>query len=225
MRSQLSLSLGLLAALALGTTAVAQTATKKAAPAKSGKAAPAAAAKPDRIMSIDELRVCMKLQQTNQKNGAEITQAQDDFKRDQASVRAEQTEVRSINEAQRAKLGTLTTERDASSAAVTDLNTRTAAAKTDEDRAALAPERAKLKERNDAFEKNLDQFNATQESLRTRIEKLNERIDDINKRSETINERVEPHTKSVAQWREQCGNRCYREEDEIAIKKELAAGK
>ena len=71
----------------------------------------------------------------------------------------------------------------------------------------------------------MDEFNAEQKALRDRVDKLNASIDGINQRSHNVNDRVEPHKQSVAQWREQCGNRRYREEDEIVIKKELAAAK
>lgn len=217
----LSLLLGSLLAVA---GSQAQTpAPRKAAPAK---AAPAAApAKADKIMSIDELRVCMKLQQTNEKNGEEIQAAQDAFKRDQAAVKTEQGEVSKANEALRARMTALTAERDSLSAAVTDLNTKIQTAKKEEEKTALEPERVKLNERNKAFEKSLDEFNAEQKALRDRVDKLNASIDGINQRSHNVNDRVEPHKQSVAQWREQCGNRRYREEDEIVIKKELAAAK
>ena len=112
-------------------------------------------------MSIDELRVCMKLQQSNEKNGEEIQAAQDAFKRDQVAVKNEQAEVSKANEGLRTRMAALTAERDSLSAAVTDLNTRIQAAKKEE-KAALEPDRAKLNERNKAFEKGLDDFNAEQ---------------------------------------------------------------
>ena len=118
-------------------TAHAQTApARKATPAQ-----PAPAAKADRIMSIDELRVCMKLQQTNEKNAGEILDAQDSFKRDQDAVRAEQAEVRKASDARRTRLAELTTERDAIATAVNDLNTRIQAAQKEADKTALEPER------------------------------------------------------------------------------------
>ena len=82
-----------------------------------------------------------------------------------------------------------------------------------------------MNKRNKAFEKSLDEFNAEQKALRDRVDKLNASIDGINQRSHNVNDRVEPHKQSVAQWREQCSNRRYREEDEIVIKKELATTK
>ena len=75
-------------------------------------------------MSIDELRVCMKLQQTNEKNGEEIQAAQDAFKRDQAAVKTGRRSQQSQPSPARARMAALTAERDSLSAAVTDLNTK-----------------------------------------------------------------------------------------------------
>jgi chromosome segregation ATPase len=203
------------------TKAPAKASTK--APAKTEKAAPAAAA--DKIMTIDELRVCMKLQQSNEKNAEEILQAQDNFKRDQDAVKAEQAEVAKANETLRTTMATLAAERDSVSAAVTALTAKVQAAKNDDEKVALEPERAKLSERNKQYEKDVDGFNASQQTLRDRVNALNARIDAINQRSKTVNEKVEPHKQQVTAYREQCGNRRFREEDEIVIKKELAAAK
>jgi len=197
--------------------AVAQT------PARPDKTQPPA--RPDKIMTIAELRTCMKLEQANKKNAAEILQEQDAFKRDQEAVKVEQAEVKKANDDIRARVATLNAERDAISTASTALSAKVAAAKTDEEKAALESERVKLLERNRQYEQDADKFNAMQPALRERVTALNERIDAINQRNKTINERVEPHQAQVASWRSTCSNRRFREEDEIVIKKELAAGK
>lgn len=71
----------------------------------------------------------------------------------------------------------------------------------------------------------MESFNAAQQIQRGRVDALNARIDAINGRNKTINDRVEPQQKQVIAWKEQCGSRRFREEDEIAIKKELAVAK
>ena len=78
---------------------------------------------------------------------------------------------------------------------------------------------------NRAYEQSVERFNAAQQTQGDRIRALNERIGAINQRNQTVNDRVEPHQKQVAVWRVQCSNRRFREEDEVAIKKEMAAGK
>lgn len=184
-----------------------------------------APARPDRILTIAELRACMKLEQANKQAAADILQEQEAFKRDQEAIKAEQSEVGLANEQLRARSNAILGERDAISALSTALAAKAQAAKTDAEKAEAEADRAKLLERNRLYEQDVASFNASQETQRTRVVALNARIDPINQRSRTVNDRVEPHKKQVETWREQCGNRRFREEDEIAIKKELAAGK
>ena len=188
-------------------------------------AAAQAPARNDKIMTIAELRVCMKLEKSNNQNAAEILQTQDAFKRDQEAIKVEQAEVSKANDDIRARSATIIAERDALAPLFSALSTKMQAAKTDEEKAVAEAERLKLVERNRLLDQSIDSFNTLQQTQRDRIAALNARIDPINQRNKTINERVEPHQKQIATWRDQCGNRRFREEDEIAIKKELAGGK
>jgi hypothetical protein len=182
-------------------------------------------AKPDKIMTREELRACMKMKQVNDASAAAILQEQQGFSRDQDAVKAEQAEVNKANEEMRTRAVAITTERDAMAAVVTDLSAKAQNAKTDAEKADYEAERTKLVERNRVHQQAVESFNATQQTLRTRIDTLNERVVAINQRGATINDRVEPQQKQAAAWKDQCGNRRYREEDEILIKKELASGK
>ena len=176
-------------------------------------------------MTLDELRACMKFDRANEIAAAEITQQQQTFTRDQAAVKAEQAEVDKTTEENRARLAVLASERNAMTAVVSDLESRALSAKTDEEKAAHEADRLKLIERNRMHQQNVESFNAVQQAQRIRVDAVNARIDAINQRNKTVNDRVEPLQKQVAAWKEQCGNRRFREEDEIAIKKEMAAGK
>ena len=176
-------------------------------------------------MTITELRSCMTLEQSNKRAATEILQEQDAFKRDQEAAKAEQSGVSHANDETRAHSVTIIAERDALSTLVSALNTKAALAKTDEEKAEVEAERAKLVERSRLLEQSIGSFNASQQGLRDRVTALNARIDAINLRNKTINDRIEPQQKQVAAWRNQCGNRRFREEDEVAIKKELAAAK
>jgi hypothetical protein len=182
-------------------------------------------ARNDKVMTIAELRACMTLEQSNKKAAAEILQEQDGFKRDQDAVKAEQAGVNKANDEVRARSAMIVAERDAISTLVSALNTKAEAAKTDADKAEVEAERVKLVERSRLLEQNIDSFNASQQALRDRVAALNARIDAINLRNKTINDRIEPQQKQVATWRDLCGNRRFREEEEVVIKKELAAGK
>ena len=182
-------------------------------------------ARPDKIMTMTELRTCMKLEQSNKKAAEDIRQEQDAFKRDQAAVKADQAEVTKANDGIRANAATITAERDALSGLISGMSAKSAAAKTDEEKAAVEAERVALIERNRKYEESLDGFNATQKAQRERVTALNARIAAINERNGSVNDRVEPHQQQVALWRDQCSNRRFREEEEVVIKKELAAGK
>ena len=183
-----------------------------------------APARNDKIMTIAELRVCMKLEKSNNQNAAEILQAQEAFKRDQEAIKVEQAEVGKANDDIRARSATIIAERDALAPLISAVSTKMQAAKTDEEKAQAEAERLKLVERNRLLDQSIDSFNTSQQTQRDRITALNARIDPINQRNKTINDRVEPHQKQIATWRDQCGNRRFREEDEMAIKKEMAAG-
>ena len=181
--------------------------------------------RPDKIMTIAELRTCMRLEQANKKMAAEILQDQEGFKRDQDVVKVEQAAVGMANEEIRARAAVLNAERDAISAPAAGLPAKAEAAKTDAEKADFTAERAKIVERNSQYQLHADSFNATQQKQRERVSVFNERVDAINVRNKTINDRVEPHQDQVVAWREQCSKRRFREEDEVVIKTELAAGK
>ena len=184
-----------------------------------------APARPDKIMTIAELRACMRLEQTNKKTAAEILQEQEGFKRDQDAVKLEQAAVGKANEEIRARAAALNAERDAISELASGLAAKAEAAKTDVQQADFAVERAKIVERNGKYQLDAEAFNVMQQAQKGRVSAFNDRVDAINARNKTINDRVAPHQDQVAAWRDQCGKRRFREEDEVVIKKELAAGK
>jgi hypothetical protein len=182
-------------------------------------------ARSDKIMTINELRVCMKMKQANDATAAEILQAQQSFTRDKETLKTDQADLKKATDEIRARGAVLRTERDSMSDRVTELNALGTAAKTDEQKAEYETERKKLVERNRVYEQNATAFTADQKLVIERVDALNARVDAFNKRNDTINDQVGPQQDRVIEWRTQCGNRRFREEDEAVIKKELAAGK
>ena len=182
-------------------------------------------ARADKIMTIDELRTCTKLERSNKKAAVEILQEQEGFKRDQDAIKAEQAEVNKANEDLRLRSVAVFAERDAVATLMSALSAKAESAKTDAEKADFEAERTRLVEKNRVHREDTERFNKAQQAQRDRVAALNERIDAINQRNITVNDRVEPHQKQVATWNEQCSKRRFREEDEVAIKKELAAGK
>lgn len=184
-----------------------------------------APARSDKIMTMTELRNCMTLEKANTIAAAEIQQTQQAFKADQDAVKAEQAEVDRANQIARERSAAITVERDALSAAIAAHAIKAQAAASDADKAAAEAERVALTQRGDALEQNINTFNAARGPLRERITALNARIDAINLRNKTVNDRVEPQKLKIAEWKDQCASRRFREEDEIVIKKELATAK
>lgn len=184
-----------------------------------------APARSDKIMSINELRSCMMLERANTIAAAEILQTQQAFKTDQDSVKAEQAEVDRFNQLTLERINAINAERAALSAAISAHAAKAQAASTDADKAAADAERVTLVQRGDALDQSVNALNAAQPALRERVSALNVRIDAINLRSKTVNDRVEPQKQRAAEWRDQCASRRFREEDEVLIKKELAATK
>ena len=184
-----------------------------------------APARSDKIMSINELRSCMMLERANTIAAAEILQTQQAFKTDQDSVKAEQAEVDRLNQLTLERINAINAERGALSAAISAHAAKAQAASTDADKAAADAERVTLVQRGDALDQSVNALNAAQPALRERVSALNVRIDAINLRSKTVNDRVEPQKQRAAEWRDQCASRRFREEDEVLIKKELAATK
>ena len=184
-----------------------------------------APARPDKIMTIDELRACLALKSGNEKAGADILREQQTFTRDQDAVKAEQPDVDKGTLDIRARSAALAAEREAISALVSALSAKAPTLKTDAEKADYETERAKLVLRSRLYSEDSARFNTAQQTHSDRVNALNERINAINARSVSINDGIEPHQQKIATWRNQCSNRRFREEDEIAIKKELAAGK
>lgn len=174
-------------------------------------------------MSIDELRACMTTKKVNDDEASALKREQADFARAQDAVRAEQNEVKKSNDELLTRAAVLRSEQAAMMSRVDELRLIALEAKTDADKAQYEQERDRLAERNRLHDLAIVNFNAAQQAQATRIEALNARIGPLNERGKAVSDRVEPVQEKVVAWRAQCGNRRYREEDEIAIKKELAA--
>jgi uncharacterized protein (DUF3084 family) len=185
----------------------------------------AQASKNDPIMSKDELRACMKAKQSNEDEAASIKTDQETFKRDYDAFKTEQTEINKQGDDLRGRATAISVERDVIATRASELQTRVPNLKTDEEKAKYEADRAQLLERSQMLDRTTAKFNEDQQSYAKRVEVFNGRIGPINERNKTVNSRVEPLEASVDSWRKKCGNRRYREDDEIAIKKELTAKK
>ncbi len=184
-----------------------------------------AQAKPDRILSREELRACMQQKQANDAEDTAIKEKQKLYTQEQATVRAEQAELNKVADNLRIRKTESRTELDAINSRANELRTIAGAAKTDEQKAAYEIERVKITQRGNLHEANNVKYNADQQDFNKKLETLNTRISALNERGKTINDGVEPVQTKVTAWRNNCSSRRYREDDEILIKKEMAAKK
>lgn len=218
-------SLILATAVALtGSYAMAQT------PAKKG----------DKIMSKDELRACMTLDQSNETRTDEIEKRHEALSKERDALENKQDDT----EPQRAEVDRLLEEvklADAkvaeNAALIEDWNGRMAefAKKAKEMRNAarreqvLKQERIKLESANEPLVADraakVAAYEKAVESLNQRITQRSSGSVEWNKRYEALRAEEAELNKSKDKWTSECSNRRFRENDEMAIKKELAAKK
>ena len=196
------LASGLAVAQSTGTT------TKPAAKPAAQSAAPAAkpAAK-GKLMTRDELRSCMA-------NNQEIDDQAAKLKTRQADVLKERDELKALKETNAKSDSDLGTQGDALKAEIAATNAAGEELKV----AAPKMEKAELKAKQ-------EEFNARAAALQTKIDAYNARVDAFQKHTDDFNEAVEDLNDKRNAWKLKCGNRSYDENDEIAIKKELAGKK
>lgn len=214
------LASGLAVAQSTGTT------TKPAAKPAAQSAAPAAkpAAK-GKLMTRDELRTCMA-------NNQEIDDQAAKLKTRQADVLKERDELKALKETNAKSDSDLGTQGDALKAEIAATNAAGEELKV----AAPKMEKAELKAKQDEFnaraaalQAKIDAYNAALTTARAEaakaVDAYNARVDAFQKHTDDFNEAVEDLNDKRNAWKLKCGNRSYDENDEIAIKKELAGKK
>jgi chromosome segregation ATPase len=184
-----------------------------------------AAAKPDRIMTRDELRACMVLKQQADSATSQVRERQQAFVADRDALKADKTQLSRNSEELATRGKDLGVERDAIVGATSALSAKAQAAKSDEDKADVAQQRAQLADRASRFDKDVVQFNSEQKALLERVSALNTRTEAINERAKTVNDGTDEAAELSSNWRNRCGNRRYREEDEAELRKELGLSK
>lgn len=202
--------------------------------------AQAPAKKADKIMTKDELRACMTLDRDNERRTDEIEKRHEVLSRE----RDELEKIKDDTGPQRAEIDKLLEEvkqADAkvgeNAAGIEDWNNRMAEftkRKKDMRNAArreqvLKQERLKLEAAN---EQVLAERGARIAAYEKAVEALNQHTAqrggasvEWNKRYEALRVEEAELNKSKDKWTAECSNRRFRENDELAIKKELAAKK
>ena len=198
--------------------------TSSVAPAKvpAKKAAPLSAAEPakprQRLLTIDQLRRCMKLKDDAAVEGAAV----------EVEKSAAELERAKIIE-DRAALQKLVADRDIEAKAIVAEQAEIVAnAKEFEkpvEKSELAALNAKRIRHNaliEANKKRVDDFNATRTAVNATNSQLDQRIAASNARIKALGTRVDEHNYNLEDWKADCMNRPYDEADEILILKERA---
>lgn len=185
-----------------------------------------------KLLTRDELRACMKRQESLAVRRTEAEAAREPIDREKTALVVEQDALK----VEREKV-------ESSRKAVSDLNGRykahaerieawNAKAKelqsqggkaSDKERAALDAERAELQQAQVALEADRkalsDSAQQVVAAFNTRAQALDQKVADWNRRNNEYTERVTALNRERDTWVAECADRRYREEDEIAIKK------
>ncbi|MFG6417170.1 hypothetical protein ACG02S_25055 [Roseateles sp. DC23W] len=172
-----------------------------------------------KLMSREELRACIDRQEANTAEAAAIKNEQASYKANAESLKTEKANVEAGENALGEKIKAVKAEKEAILA----------------EHAAIAAEASKLKKeelkaRNEAYLKRTTDFNAMFEGVKTadaeqatKRKAFSDKVDALDAQFKSIEERTEKHFDANDQWKAECSNKAYDENDEKAIRKERAA--
>ncbi|OWQ93029.1 hypothetical protein CDN99_00525 [Roseateles aquatilis] len=217
-------TLAVAALLACGLATAQTTTTKPAAPAKT--AAPAAAAAPaakpkGKLMTRDELRACMASNQEIEDQSAALKKRESGVLAERDSLKAAKVE----SDKAEADLQATGTALKAEIEAVKAFGAEIEAGASKMEKDALKAKQDEYSARANALQPRIDAFNKARADRVEKNKAFNDRVDVQLKSLDEFNDNVEELADKRNEWKLKCGNKAYDEADEIAIKKELAAGK
>jgi hypothetical protein len=204
---------------------LAQAQTAPAKPVKKPAATAAKAAEPAkpkiRLMTKDQLRKCLAL---NEENGVENLAIEAEKTKFEADFGTLKEEIAAF-----AKQGEwLQTTREAILKEQTEMQAEAVELGKPVERSERAARELKVKdfeERRLANGKRIDEYNATMKTYGVGKAVIDPRIDASNAWKKKLTDRVDEHNYARESWQAECANRPYDEADEVAIKKEWAKEK
>lgn len=217
-RIPLSLCLATLLTLA-GAQAQVPSATSSKAPAKKPAATTTESAKPrQKLLTLDQLRRCMKLDASNASEGAALRQEKIEVEAERAKLMEERAALQSLSESLAADAKAIVAEQDALVESSKELAKPV-------DKSALKEAEAKRLAHNalvDSNRKRVEGFNAQRTQVNSTRGDLDTRIAASNVRLKKFQDRADEHNYNVEDWKADCADRPYAEADEIIVKKEMA---
>lgn len=185
-----------------------------------------------KILTRDELRACMKQQESLAGRRTEVEAARAPIDRDKDALVVEQDALKGEREkveAARKAVSELNTRYKAYADRVEAWNTRakavqgsSAGMQAERERAWLDNERAELQKLQGSLESERktvsDNAQATVNTFNARAQALDQKVADWNRRNAEHTERVAALNRERETWITDCAERRYREDDEIAIR-------
>jgi len=172
-----------------------------------------------KLMTRDELRACIDLQEANAKEADAIKADQNAYKANAEKLRAEKTELETADAALSKQATAVKAERDE----IVKMNETLQAEAPKLDKAELKARNEAYTARANAFSPMVDALKATDAENNAKRKAFGEKIDALDAQFKAIEERTEKHLDANDQWKAQCTNKSYDENDEKAIRKEKAA--
>ncbi|MFN3304258.1 MAG: hypothetical protein ACK44A_11120 [Roseateles sp.] len=172
-----------------------------------------------KLMSRDELRVCIDQRENNSKEAEAIKAEQASYKANAEALKAEKATVEAGEAELGKKIAAVKAEKEAILA----------------EHAAITAEAPKLKKeelkaRNEAYLKRTTDFNAMFEAVKAadaeqgaKRKAFGDKVDALDAQFKAIEERQEKYFDANDKWKAECSNKAYDENDEKAILKERAA--
>jgi chromosome segregation ATPase len=200
----------------------AQSQTTPAKPAKpvAKKAAdPVEPPKPkQRLLSIDQLRRCMKLNAENNIEGAALRIEKAEVEAERAKLVEERTALQQLSETLQVEAKGILAEQ----AELQDTAKEFAKPVEKADLKEVEAKRVAYNARIDSNKKRVEAFNASRVVLNSTKARLDPLIEPSNIRLKKLQDRVDEHNYGLEDWKADCADRPYAEADEAIIKKEMA---
>lgn len=174
-----------------------------------------------KLMSREDLRACIIENQATDEESQALKQKEKDVLAERDSLKAFKAEQDKAEVDLKARGDQVKTDIDA----LTAFRGEIEAGASKMDKAELKAKQEEYTSRANALQTRVDAFNKERNDRVELYKTFNTRVDAQSKSLDDYNERVEQLAERREEWKKKCANKSYDEADEIAIKKELAAGK
>jgi hypothetical protein len=172
-----------------------------------------------KLMTRDELRNCMDLQEANAKETEAIKAEQAAYKDNAEKLKAEKAEL----EAADAEVGKQATAVKAERDEIMKMHEQLLADAPKLDKAELKARNEAYQARATAFGPMVDAVKALDAENNVKRKAFGEKVDGLDAQFKGIEDRTEKHLDASDKWKAECTTKSYDENDEKAIKKEKAA--